>query len=468
MFVSHGDLICLAEDAPAVKDSISQSSSSSSGGSSSLGIDSAGERGRARSSSDAANQVSAKTSGRSRHTPGLSSDKQSLNSLVDSHQDGFSGGGGNSLRFENDTKLNTKTYGVELGSGLNSPVDSPRLLSPTDHVNVTGGGSGGGSGSSVGSQTGSSGGGVGGGGSSSSVNSQGGGSGGGISGGGSSSSVGSQGGGSGGDVVGGSKTQKLGTTAPGGSKRPSSAGETRDSADVVARAEKNVTSTTTKAIGHERRQKMKEKSEPRGGKTKRTEKPPERLLSTASSDGGMGILGDFFEHATKESSGLPRSGGSSVSRGGSQGEQDVPSSSVPASALANSKLFRAAMSGTNGGVGGGGGGGGTKSTGVRRDVAIQTGPMWTGVKFVQTDPLPVVDNFKERYDKVLREKKDLQVKLERSEDQKFKMQRDHRREVEKLEKKYYSEAKKVQVFSSGHVIKYSTACTCTCTCTLYI
>lgn len=78
-----------------------------------------------------------------------------------------------------------------------------------------------------------------------------------------------------------------------------------------------------------------------------------------------------------------------------------------------------------------------------RDVMVQTVPLKTGVKFVQTDPLPSTENFKERYEEVLKEKKDLQVKLERSEDQKFKMQKDHKREVDKLEKKYYSEARKV-------------------------
>lgn len=80
---------------------------------------------------------------------------------------------------------------------------------------------------------------------------------------------------------------------------------------------------------------------------------------------------------------------------------------------------------------------------VSVNVSVQTeGPLVTE-KWVMTDPLPPVENFKEGYEKVSREKKDLQVKLERIEDQRFKMQRDHKRELEKLKKKYFNEAREV-------------------------
>ena len=252
-------------------------------------------------------------------------------------------------------------YGVELGSGVNSPAnsprDSPRLLSPTDHVNVT----------STTTTTSTS--------TSSSTSS-------------SSSS---------------SSKQRLGAAAHGVANRPGSAGETRGKGQK-------------RAVGHERQKKREERE---------SNKQTERLLSTAS-DSGLGVLGDFFVHATGQNDQVGFSGGSG-SGSGSQGEE------TPApSALANSRLLRAAMSGAS-----------TEKSVKTRDVMVQTVPLKTGVKFVQTDPLPSTENFKERYEEVLKEKKDLQVKLERSEDQKFKMQKDHKREVDKLEKKYYSEARKV-------------------------
>ena len=80
---------------------------------------------------------------------------------------------------------------------------------------------------------------------------------------------------------------------------------------------------------------------------------------------------------------------------------------------------------------------------VRVSVSVQTDVPLVTDKWVMTDPLPPVENFREGYEKVSKEKNDLQVKLERSEDQRFKMQRDHKRDVEKLKRKYLNEAKEV-------------------------
>jgi E3 ubiquitin-protein ligase TTC3 len=58
-----------------------------------------------------------------------------------------------------------------------------------------------------------------------------------------------------------------------------------------------------------------------------------------------------------------------------------------------------------------------------------------------TDPVPVSENFKERYEMVLREKIDLRAKLEESEDRRFKLQRDHKRELERQTKTVRHEAR---------------------------
>ena len=60
-----------------------------------------------------------------------------------------------------------------------------------------------------------------------------------------------------------------------------------------------------------------------------------------------------------------------------------------------------------------------------------------------TDPIPPVENFRDRYEKTYRDKKDLQGKLERSEDTRFKMQKEHKRELGKLEKRYKQESRDV-------------------------
>ena len=77
--------------------------------------------------------------------------------------------------------------------------------------------------------------------------------------------------------------------------------------------------------------------------------------------------------------------------------------------------------------------------------AVQTEQRLMTDRWVMTDPVPVVESFKERYEIVLGEKIDLRAKLEESEDRRFKLQRDHRRELERLQKSVRQEAKEVCV-----------------------
>lgn len=487
LFVADGDIIFLTEDAPVIRDSISQSSSATSS-SSSLGTDPLMNPTTEKNArkvvqvssvashvdvhvvgSQTVNKGNSHSSSSGRYTPndsaaaGRDRHPSSLSSLIDSQhhtQDTLSGG----LKFDGSAmKLNpTKTYGVELGSGLNSPsnspLDSPRMMSPTDLVNLNNtdnnknsGGSGTGTG------------------------------------------------------IGNMKQQKLGSVAHGSVKRPDSAGERRGRENIPPRdvntsslrgQQQNTLSSSSssstssggssRAVGYERQKKKEQQpsshrrqtsreSEKRdnGGGGGRREKEKEkgreklssssisRLLSSASDSGELGVLGEFFGHATASGDGTGSGTGSrsgSGSGSGSQGDESPPPS-TSTSALANSKLFRAAVSSTTADSDKETSTLGKETTKVTpsaavsstsvhvetRDAIVQTLRLKTGVKFVQTDPLPFVENFKERYERVLKEKKDLQVKFERSEDQKFKIQRDHKREVDKLEKKYYTEAKKVGV-----------------------
>ncbi len=78
-----------------------------------------------------------------------------------------------------------------------------------------------------------------------------------------------------------------------------------------------------------------------------------------------------------------------------------------------------------------------------RHSGTQTWPALTIDRWVMTDPIPPVESYKDRYDEVVREKKDLQQKLEESGDRMYKMQRDHRREVDKVQQQSRQEAKEV-------------------------
>ena len=70
-------------------------------------------------------------------------------------------------------------------------------------------------------------------------------------------------------------------------------------------------------------------------------------------------------------------------------------------------------------------------------------------KWVMTDTLPPVENFKDRYESMAKMKKDSQVKLERCEDQKFKLQKSHKREMEKILAQSKQEAKEVKIGGGG-------------------
>lgn len=85
--------------------------------------------------------------------------------------------------------------------------------------------------------------------------------------------------------------------------------------------------------------------------------------------------------------------------------------------------------------------------------AVQTDRVLMCNQWVMTDPIPSTENFKERYEMVLREKIDLRAKLEESEDRRFKMQRDHKRELERLSKTVRHEAKEVGLGESNGSIR---------------
>ena len=63
-----------------------------------------------------------------------------------------------------------------------------------------------------------------------------------------------------------------------------------------------------------------------------------------------------------------------------------------------------------------------------------------------TDPLPQVESFKERYEVAMKEKKSLEGKLELSEDKMMRMQKQHGHELENAERKARSDSRKVRVY----------------------
>lgn len=75
--------------------------------------------------------------------------------------------------------------------------------------------------------------------------------------------------------------------------------------------------------------------------------------------------------------------------------------------------------------------------------AVQTDRVRMSEHWVMTEPISISENFKERYEMVLSEKIDLRAKLEESEDWRFKLQRDHKRDLERLSKTVRNEAKEV-------------------------
>ena len=79
---------------------------------------------------------------------------------------------------------------------------------------------------------------------------------------------------------------------------------------------------------------------------------------------------------------------------------------------------------------------------VLKEVGVSACPRMVNKK-VMVDLIQPVESFRDRYEIALKEKEDLQSRLERSEDQKYKMQRDHRREMERTQKQSRAEAKEV-------------------------
>lgn len=79
-----------------------------------------------------------------------------------------------------------------------------------------------------------------------------------------------------------------------------------------------------------------------------------------------------------------------------------------------------------------------------KDQQTQTWGCLTTDQWVMTDPIPPVESYKERYEEALREKSDLQVKLESSGDRMYKLQKEHRREVEKVQQQSRKEASEVR------------------------
>ena len=88
--------------------------------------------------------------------------------------------------------------------------------------------------------------------------------------------------------------------------------------------------------------------------------------------------------------------------------------------------------------------------------AIQTERVCVSDRWVMTDPAPLSENFKERYEMVLREKIDLRAKLEESEDRRFKMQRDHKIELERLGEILRDEATQVCVCVCLYTLQHHT------------
>jgi len=81
-------------------------------------------------------------------------------------------------------------------------------------------------------------------------------------------------------------------------------------------------------------------------------------------------------------------------------------------------------------------------------VEVQTDPPLMKDKWVMTDYQQHVptENFKEKYELTKKEKKDLQGKLETSEDQKYKMQKNHKRELDEMARKTRKEVMEVRAY----------------------
>ena len=77
------------------------------------------------------------------------------------------------------------------------------------------------------------------------------------------------------------------------------------------------------------------------------------------------------------------------------------------------------------------------------DNGVKTEEKTMVTRGVNTDPLPHVDNYRDRYDETMKEKKSLEGKLEVSEDRMVRMQKQHGHELEIVEKKTKHDCNKV-------------------------
>ena len=96
---------------------------------------------------------------------------------------------------------------------------------------------------------------------------------------------------------------------------------------------------------------------------------------------------------------------------------------------------------------------------VTVNTAIQTETIDRFPKATNTDPMPVIESFKERYeeikeqyDELMKEKKSLESKLDVSEDMRVKLQKQQMREIEKAAKKKEIEMKKVKNNTVIHIM----------------
>ena len=96
---------------------------------------------------------------------------------------------------------------------------------------------------------------------------------------------------------------------------------------------------------------------------------------------------------------------------------------------------------------------------VTVNTAIQTETIDRFPKATNTDPMPVIESFKERYeeikeqyDELMKEKKSLESKLDVSEDMRVKLQKQQMREIEKAAKKKEIEMKKVKNNTFIHIM----------------
>lgn len=417
-FISHGELICLSEDAPVIAASInsvggSSSSSSNSSGSSngpSLSIDS--DKVAYGSIKDSKKKKDKRTSQKE--------DRPSLNSLMQAHSQSLSESDF-TTKFDISTadtlKTATKTYGEELSSGVNSPLTSPllspRLLSPVPSLKI------------------------------------------------SSKVVGN------GRPGSGSSRENTDAHAQSQHKFSKSIKSTKISAEDTHtdthtqsqhKSSKSTKSTKSSADQKEKGLEMKENYPPSSKHRGSSQNSPPGLERNTNGSptlfvnqyGSGDKAGSLIDKGSKGKTTPPVIPKRSTSSNNSRANGHIPASSAgkwSSEEKLTNDWNREVEKVKSELVSGGG-----KDEVWREQkpvlpvqlvsIGVNACPLVTE-KWVMTDTIPPVENFKDRYESVLKEKKDLHSKLERSEDQKFKMQRDHKRELERVQKQCRAEMKEV-------------------------